>query len=78
MEATKEALRVDPKYANALYNLATFKLEGGRTEEALEALRDAVAIDPSLKDRARGDTDLDRLRGLPEFDRLIEPIDVKL
>lgn len=60
-----------PGYATLVYNLACCESMAGRTEDALEHLRQAL----ELSDRVRGylaeDSDLDPLRGDPAFEDLL-------
>jgi tetratricopeptide (TPR) repeat protein len=51
----------------ALYNLACFCALAGRSDLALPNLKTALAIHPELIELSKKDTDLDSLRGLPEF-----------
>jgi Flp pilus assembly protein TadD len=54
--AFREALALDPGYADAFYNLGASLLKKGRVEEAIEALRHAVSLSPhdGLAQRALG------------------------
>jgi tetratricopeptide (TPR) repeat protein len=68
----KEVIAANPQYPMLVYNLACSESLGGRPKEAIEHLR--RAIDGSEKHRtdARGDTDLDPIRDVPEFKALID------
>ena len=55
-----------------LYNLACAEAQLGEAEEALQHLRDALRMEPSLRADARDDNDLTKLRGDPRFVGLIE------
>jgi tetratricopeptide (TPR) repeat protein len=55
-----------------MYNLACAYSLGGRTGAALEWLERAVDAGFDNQERFRNDTDLDSLRGNPEFDRIAE------
>ena len=46
MEHCREAIRIDPVYAEAYYNLGKALSKSGRTAEAIENFREAVRIDP--------------------------------
>jgi mannose-6-phosphate isomerase-like protein (cupin superfamily) len=58
-------------YAVPLYNLACCEALTGRNEDAIGHLRVALERRPSLRELAKDDTDLDRLRGEPEFHELV-------
>jgi hypothetical protein len=53
------------------YNLACAEARLGETDTAVEHLRAALELRPGLTDLARGDTDLDALRGDPRFVELV-------
>ena len=55
----------------ALYNLACCEALLGRSNEALEHLRDALDAAPGLRENAGTDTDFDSLRDDPRFEALI-------
>jgi tetratricopeptide (TPR) repeat protein len=63
----EEALREHPGNASLLYNLACAQARGGRSEAALERLRQALDADPSYAGAARTDPDFDSIRGDPAF-----------
>ena len=67
----ERATRLAPSNPELLYDLAVIHLANGQSPEALEALRKALSLNPKLKTQARGDDDLDRLRGSPRFEELI-------
>ena len=58
-------------HAVPLYNLACCEALTGRNEDAIGHLRVALERRPSLRELAKDDTDLDRLRGEPEFHELV-------
>jgi tetratricopeptide (TPR) repeat protein len=66
------AMRLDPKDAVAKYNEACVLAILGRQEEALEALGDAVSLDPRLLVTARKDTDFASIRAFPRFREITE------
>ena len=57
--------------ADAAYNLACFHARVGNSQEALGLLRQSLEVKPELKEVARRDTDLERLREDPEFRSLV-------
>ena len=63
----EEAAAERPDDPRALYDLACFESLAGRREEALEHLRRAFEGEPSLREHARTDTDLDPIRDDPAF-----------
>jgi tetratricopeptide (TPR) repeat protein len=52
-----------PDDPRALYDLACFESLAGRREDALEHLRQVFERDPSLRELAKDDPDLDPIRG---------------
>lgn len=66
------AMRLDPKDAVAKYNEACVLAILGRQDEALEALADAVSLDPRLLVTARKDTDFASIRAFPRFREITE------
>jgi len=61
------ALERRPDHPATLYNLACGEALVGRPDDALEHLRRAVELRPSLAELAQEDEDLVSLRGLPGF-----------
>lgn len=59
-----------PRPAGILYNIACNEALLGRTEEAIEHLRQAVEADPGAAELARTDSDLDPIREDPRFAEL--------
>ncbi len=70
MESTAQ---MAPDNAEVLYDLCVIRLAAGEKGAALDALRDAIAINPKLSRQAEGDADLSSLRSDPEFKRLTAP-----
>jgi uncharacterized Ntn-hydrolase superfamily protein len=69
MEHTAE---LAPDNAEVLYDLAVIRLAAGKPSGALEALARAIDLSTKLKFQAKGDDDLEALRGNPEFEKLIQ------
>lgn len=69
MERTGE---LAPDYPEVWYDVAVIRLAAGETDLALEAIKKAIKLNPKLKEQARGDSDLDGLRGNKEFLKLLE------
>lgn len=62
-----EALDEHPGHPSLLYNLACVEARGGRSEAALEHLRQALEAQPALAERAREDPDFETIRGAEGF-----------
>jgi tetratricopeptide (TPR) repeat protein len=60
-----------PRKAGILYNIACNEALLGRTDDAIEHLREAIAADPQALELARTDSDLDPIREDPRFAKLI-------
>ena len=73
-----ELKNLDRKLGIAAYNKGCILAKGGRTDEALAALRRAFEHDASLRANARMDADLAALRGDPDFIELTESPDAGL
>jgi tetratricopeptide (TPR) repeat protein len=68
----EEALSIQPNNAYCLYNKACYMaLLGMSSEEILAGLSKALQEIPELRRDAETDSDLDSLRDLPEFKRLL-------
>ena len=67
----QKAVRLKPRYAEPFYNLACLKAITGDIKRALAYLQKAFSLDPTVRDWAQKDADLETLRQLPEFKELI-------
>lgn len=67
----REALEEYPGEPLIVYNLACLASLTGRTDEALEGLREAIAAGPKLVENARDDSDFDAVRDDPRFAKLV-------
>lgn len=56
---------------NADYNLGCFYAIRGRAEDAMQYLRSGIELNPSLREWAKQDTDLDPIRSTPELVSLL-------
>ncbi len=56
-----------------LYDLAVIRLAAGEQERALDALENALQLNPKLRIQASKDNDLESLRTHPRFIRLVKP-----
>jgi hypothetical protein len=61
----------DPPYGVIYYNVACCESLAGRTEDALRHLRRSIELSDRFRGFAKGDSDLDALRGEPEFAELV-------
>ena len=60
-----------PEYPELFYNVACCESLAGRTDEALEHLRHAVAANDELRALAQTDSDFDPIRDRPAFKELV-------
>jgi tetratricopeptide (TPR) repeat protein len=65
--AVADSLADHPDHAQALYNVACAEAVLGDNDAALEHLGRAVELEPKCREWARGDDDLDGIRGDPGF-----------
>jgi tetratricopeptide (TPR) repeat protein len=72
VETLQRAFDANPRDALAHFNMACYRAVQNRPLEAIELLKNAIHLDPKLKALARSEPDLDPLRSLPEFQRLLE------
>ena len=63
----KNATKVDPEDASAHYNYACALALTGENQNAISALREAIALDPTLANSAKTDADLRSLNDSSEF-----------
>jgi len=77
-DAAKERIAAHPGHAGPLYNLACCESLAGRNEDAIEHLREALAISgDTVRGYAENDSDLDALRDEPAFQDLFAATDSK-
>lgn len=67
----REVVEANPQYGAPLYNLACCESLAGRTDDAIEHLRAALAMSERMRDYARGDSDFDPIRDDPRFVELV-------
>jgi len=70
-DRARELIESEPRYAVPLYNLACCESLAGRTDEALEHLRQAIELMDGMRAYAKSDSDLDAIRGEPAFEELV-------
>lgn len=75
--AFAQALKQDPSYANAWYNLACTYARMGKLEAAEEALGFGIQAGYDDLEHAKQDTDLDPLRERESFQRLLAGLEAK-
>jgi tetratricopeptide (TPR) repeat protein len=71
IDSLERAQRENPYEPLLHYNLACYWSLAGNSSKALDALSNALDLDPELRSLIAEEQDFDRLRGNPEFDRLI-------
>jgi len=67
----EKAIQLQPSYVDSYYNLACLYAIEGDERQSLAHLKKAASLDRAAKDWAQKDTDLDNLRGLPEFEEIV-------
>jgi tetratricopeptide (TPR) repeat protein len=70
-DRAREVIEANPQYAEPLYNLACCESLAGRTSDAIEHLRQAIARAEPLRDYAKKDSDFDPIRDAPAFKELV-------
>jgi tetratricopeptide (TPR) repeat protein len=63
VDTVREGLERYPDNAAVLYNLGCYEAQAGRLDEALAHVRRALDLNPTLRDAAADDSDLDPIRG---------------
>ncbi len=67
----EKAIRLKPDYVDPYYNLACVYALEGAIAQSLTYLKRADLLDQAVRGWARKDTDLEKLRGVPEFEEMI-------
>jgi len=70
-DRAKPLAEAHPEYPALLYNLGCCESLAGRTDDAIEHVRQAIADYEPLRELAKGDSDLDAIRDEPAFQELI-------
>jgi adenylate cyclase len=73
-EWLERALAVDPEDSAVLYNVGCVYALIGEKDKALDCLEKAVFHGYGHKEWIRHDSDLDSLRDLPRFQKLLEAV----
>jgi tetratricopeptide (TPR) repeat protein len=71
LAAQERAAKLAPSNGEVLYDLAVIRLANGKREDALAALRKALAANPKLRTQASKDDDLAALRSDPGFRQIV-------
>jgi tetratricopeptide (TPR) repeat protein len=66
-----KATRLKPDYVDSYYNLSCIHALEGKVSQSLVHLKKAISLDQSVKEWAQRDRDLQNLRGVPEFEKII-------
>ena len=67
----REVIAANPQYPLPIYNVACCEALVGRPDDAIEHLRQAIALDERFREYARGDSDFDGIRDDPRFGKLV-------
>ena len=67
----REVVAASPQYPMLFFNLACCESLTGRTSDALEHLRHAIAMSEEFRENAKNDSDLDPIRDDPAFQQLL-------
>ena len=71
IERGRALIEANPQYGELVYNLACCESLAGRTEDAIEHLRQAIAHSEQVRQFAQGDSDFDPIREEPAFKELV-------
>ena len=66
----RELVAQNPQYPTPIYNVACCEALVGRKEDAIEHLRQAIALDERFREYANGDSDFDSIREEAAFKAL--------
>jgi predicted Zn-dependent protease len=72
-ETLQRAFVANPRNALAHFNMACYRAVQHRTKEALALLKNALHLNPKLKELAKAEPDFATVRDLPEFQELVRP-----
>ena len=70
VEKQRAVVEKRPDNLLALFNAACFEAKAGRTDDAIEHLRRAIAVDERINENISSDEDLDSIREDPRFEAL--------
>jgi Tfp pilus assembly protein PilF len=72
LEPLKAAIRLNPQWSDAWYNLAAVYAYMGERVNAVQSLKKAINLHPALASEARQDSDFASLRADADFSAIIE------
>ena len=67
-----ELVEANPGYSALFYTLACVEALAGRTDDAVEHLRQSIDLSPQSRDFAQHDSDFDSIREEPAFQELLQ------
>ena len=70
-DVLNKAVRLNPSYVDSYYNLACLNAIKGDIGQGLDYLKKAISLDTNVKEWARKDTDLQRLKASEEFKKIV-------
>jgi tetratricopeptide (TPR) repeat protein len=73
VELLDRALEQEPRSVRCLYARASAMALRGQTDRALDNLRQAIAIEPTVRFQAVNDPDFEKIREEPTFIDMVEP-----
>jgi len=68
----ESAIRLKSEYVDPYYNLACLYASKGKVMKSLENLKKAISLNTLVREWARKDRDLQNMRGVPEFEKILE------
>jgi tetratricopeptide (TPR) repeat protein len=68
-----EAIRLDPQFSDAMYNLAAVYAYSGDKEKAPQYLKQAIQLNADLASEAQSDADFKSLHADPHFLTVTQP-----
>ncbi len=71
IDSLERVLREHPLEPLLHYNLACYWSLAGNAPRAIEELTTALELDPEMRERVALESDFDRLRGNPDFERIV-------
>jgi uncharacterized Ntn-hydrolase superfamily protein len=73
LNEARRACEINPNLPEAVYDLACYYSLCGEEDKALDTLERALKLAPKFKDMAKGDPDLEPVRGTDRFESMLEP-----
>jgi uncharacterized Ntn-hydrolase superfamily protein len=72
LPSMERAIELAPNMPELWYDHAVINLAAGFTEKAIHALEICLKLNPKLKAQAQKDSDLEKLKGNPKFEKLVK------